>query len=72
MDARHPIETGSDREALYVALELSNGKWKLGLSDGSKWRQRTVTAGDREAVLAEIAGAKAQFGLSERVVVRSC
>jgi transposase len=31
-----------------------------------------VTAGDRPAVLAEIAGAKAKFGLSESVGVRSC
>jgi transposase len=55
-----------------MALELSNGKWKLGFSEGSKWRQRTVTAGDQQGVLAEIAGAKAKFGLSESVRVWSC
>jgi transposase len=55
-----------------MALELSNRKWKLGLSDGTKWRQRTITAGDQAAVLAEIAGAKEKFGLGEDVPVRSC
>jgi transposase len=55
-----------------MALELSNRKWKLGLSDGTKWRQRTITAGDQAAILAEIAGAKEKFGLGEDVPVRSC
>lgn len=72
MHARPHTGTVPAGQTLYLALELSNGKWKLGLSDGSQWRQRTGAAGDRPAVLAEIAGAKAQFGLSKSVEVRSC
>lgn len=65
-------ETQAAEQVLYMALELSNRKWKLGFSEGSKWRQRTITAGDQAAVLAEVAGAKAKFGLAEDVPVRSC
>ena len=39
-------ETHAAGQGLYMALELSNRKWKLGFSDGTKWRQRTITAGD--------------------------
>ena len=72
MQAATQTETQSAGQTLYMALELSNRKWKLGFSDGSKWRQRTITAGDQTAVLAELAGAKAKFGLGEDVPVRSC
>ncbi len=36
-------------ETLYVALELSNSKWKLGFSNGKKVRERTVYARDCRA-----------------------
>lgn len=65
-------ETHAAGQVLYMALELSNRKWKLGFSDGSKGRQRTIPAGDQAAVLAEIAVAKAKFGLGEDVPGRSC
>ena len=65
-------ETQAAEQVLYMALELSNRKWKLGFSEGSKWRQRTITSGDQAAILAEIAGAKEKFGLDEAVPVRSC
>lgn len=31
---------------LYMALELSDKKWKLGFSNGAKYRQITIAAGD--------------------------
>jgi transposase len=67
-------QTGTEAtgQVLYMALELSNRTWKLGFSDGSRLRKRTVAAGDQGAVLSEIAGAKAKFGLDGVVRVRSC
>jgi transposase len=72
METRNDTGGVAAGQALYMALELSNGTWKLGVSDGRQWRQRTVAAGDQPGVLSEIARAKAKFGLSESVGVRSC
>lgn len=72
MQATPQTEIPAAGQTLYMALELSNRKWKLGFSDGNKWRQRTITAGDQEAILLEIAGAKAKFGLEADAQVRSC
>jgi len=60
--------------ALFMALELSSGFWKLGFARGlaDSVRLRDVAAGDREAVLAEIARAKAKYGLGDDVPVVSC
>jgi transposase len=33
-------------QVLYMALELSNKTWKLGFSNGTKIRQKSITAGD--------------------------
>lgn len=59
---------------LYVAFELSEGKWKLAfrVSRARNARIRTIDAGDREAVETEIARAKAKFGLAEDASVLSC
>lgn len=59
---------------LYLAFELGNGTWRLGFTTGTgqKTRQRTVTARDTRAVLAEIARAKEQLGLSPEAPVVSC
>jgi hypothetical protein len=38
---------------LFVALELSDKKWKLALSDGNKRRLVTITAGDLVASVVE-------------------
>jgi len=59
---------------LYVALELSRKKWKVGLSDGKmpQIREVTIDAGDLERLRSESEKAKKKFGLSESVVARSC
>lgn len=57
---------------LYMAFELSDKKWVLGFSNGSKTRQITVEALDRQAVLKEIASAKKKLGLPEDCRVISC
>jgi transposase len=59
---------------LYLALELSRKKWKLGFSDGkaARARQVTIDAGDWEACKRETGKARQRFGLDGSVVVRSC
>jgi hypothetical protein len=39
---------------LYIAFELSNSKWKLAFSDGSKIRYKTITAGNLAQLQVEI------------------
>ncbi len=61
-------EVGS---VLYMAMELSNRRWKLGFSNGSKSRQKTVEARDRGAVLEQIGYAKEKLKVraDARVVI---
>jgi transposase len=56
---------------LYMALELSNSKWRLALSDGQHRRQKSIAAGDLLALDEELAKAKAKWGLESARVV-SC
>ena len=59
---------------LYLALELSREKWKLGFSDGrcGRARVRTIEARDFQKLAGEIELAKKHFGLAEAVRVVSC
>ena len=57
---------------LFVALELSDKKWKLALSDGSKRRIVTIAAGDLVALGEAVAKAKARFGMPGDVPIVSC
>jgi transposase len=57
---------------LFVALELSDKKWKLALSDGTKRRLVTITAGDLVALGEAVAKAKARFGMQGDVPIVSC
>ena len=43
---------------MYIAFELSNSKWKLAFSDGSKIRYKTITAGNLAQLQVEIELAK--------------
>lgn len=59
---------------LYMALELSERTWKVGFTTGlgQAPRVRQVPGGDIQAVLAEIAAAKARFKLAPDTPVCSC
>lgn len=59
-------------EVLYMALELSHKKWKLGFSNGEKMREKTITAGDWAALLAEIITAKTKLRCAADCPVISC
>ena len=57
---------------LYIAFELSNSKWKLAFSDGSKVRYKTITAGNLAQLQVEIDLARQKFKMVEDVRVVSC
>ncbi len=57
---------------LFVALELSDKKWKLAFSDGNKRRIVTITAGDLVTLGEAVAKAKARFGMHGVVPIVSC
>ena len=40
-------------EVLYMAMELSNRRWKLGFSNGTKVRRKSIDARDRQRFLEE-------------------
>jgi len=57
---------------LYMSMELSNKKWKLAFSDGSRERLRTIDSDKKEDVWKEIASSKERFGLGDEVKIISC
>lgn len=58
---------------LYMAIELSAGRWRLALSaGGSRIRESAVGPGDRDRLGSEIKAAKKRFGLPEDAKVVSC
>ena len=61
-------------QTLYLAFELGENSWSLGLTPGigQRPRGRMIVARDIEAVLVEIDAAKRRFGLGENVRVVSC
>ena len=57
---------------LYMAFELSNSRWKNRFSDGVKFRNRTIEAGDLVSLGDEIQNAIEKFKLAEDVEIHSC
>lgn len=57
---------------LYMAMELSNKKWKLGFGNGSKMRRKSIEARDRERLLEEVALAKRELRLPANAKVMCC
>lgn len=59
---------------LYMALELAEGKWKLGftVAFGQRPRQREIAARDTAALVVEIEQALRRFGLEASTPVLSC
>ncbi len=76
------METETTRKAndtpyiqnLYMAIELSDRKWKLGftIGYGQAARLREVNAQELAALMQEIRRAKERFGLAESAPVFSC
>lgn len=59
-------------EALYMAMELSNSRWKLGFSDGRGFRRKSIEARAKAHLLEEVAAARGKFGLSDEAPVVCC
>lgn len=57
---------------LYMAMELSNSKWKLGFGNGSKLRRKSIDARDRQRCLEEVALAKRKLKLPADARVVCC
>jgi transposase len=57
---------------LYMAIELSQNKWKLGFSNGERNRIRTIDARDWIYLLTEIEIAKQKLNCSSECRVLSC
>ena len=57
---------------LYIAFELANSRWKIRFSDGVKFRNRTIGAGNMVALDDEIQKAMEKFKLPEDVEIHSC
>ena len=57
---------------LYLAMELSNSKWKLFFSNGEKIRSKTISARDLDGLDKEIRGAKQRLKLAEDAPVLNC
>ena len=59
---------------LFLALELSAAKWKVGTTAGraQKPREKTIQAGDLEGLVTEIRKSKERFGLPAETRVVSC
>ena len=75
MSATHTTQSNTTAApVLYLALELSWNAWKLAFTTGlgQKARLRTIPARNTDLLLAEIAKAKARFGLPEDTPVVSC
>lgn len=56
---------------LYMALELSNTKWRLAFGDGTRQRQVVIAAGELAALTEPLGKVKAKWGLSSEVAVVS-
>lgn len=68
-----PMKKDSTESAvLYMALELSQKKWKLGFCDGKKMRFRDICARDLDQLQEEIEMAKQKFQLSDCERIQCC
>ena len=62
----------SEGAFLYMAVELSQKKWKLGFSDGKKMRFRDISARVLEQLQEEVEMAKQKFQLPDCVKIQCC
>jgi transposase len=65
-----PDNIKNDR--MYIALELSNTKWKIAFGNGFKIRLKTVAARDREQFELELQRSRKHFRMAEDVPMYCC
>ena len=66
------VPTTLRQKILYLAIELSNSKWKLFFSNGEKIRSKAITARDLDSLSKEIEASKQRLKLGENTSVVSC
>jgi transposase len=59
-------------ERLYIALELSNTKWKIAFGNGFKIRLKSIAARELAQFEQELQSTRKHFGMSEEVPVYCC
>lgn len=57
---------------MYLVFELSDKTWRLLFSNGTKYRNKSIRAGDLAALEAEITRARERLRLPADVTIRSC
>ena len=67
-----PMQDTIKNDRLYIALELSNTKWKIAMGNGFKIRQKSIDAGDLRKFKEEIKKGIEHFGMSEDISIYSC
>jgi len=74
MSAAARGDDSSGESVLFMSLEVSDAKWKVGtaVSPAQRARTKDVAGGDVEALSEEINRAKKRFGLAEETQVVSC
>lgn len=68
----HKREDSTKEAIMYTGFELSDKKWKLAFSNGSKVRHISTDARDLNELQVQIFRAKKRFGLNEDTRVMSC
>lgn len=72
MTADLQVKAYETETVLYMAMELSNEKWRLAFSEGTHERQVVIGAGDMAALCEQIAKAKGKWELPAQTAVVSC
>ena len=65
-------ENSTVEKSLYMALELSERKWKLAFSDGGRVKYQVIDSGATLELHDAIGRARRRFGLSSTSAVLSC
>jgi transposase len=67
-----PVPNTIKNDRLYIALELSNTKWKIAFGNGFKMRMKTIAARGLNQFEEEVEKAKKHFGMAQDVAICSC
>ena len=65
-------ENSTVEKSLYMALELSETKWKLAFSDGGRVKHQVSDSGSTLEMHDDIDRARRRFGLTHNKTVVSC
>lgn len=72
MTANLQAKAYENATVLYMALELSNERWRLAFGDGTHKRQVSIAAGDIAALSEQLSKVKVKWSLGEDIAVVSC